>query len=134
MAGCVAAGGAADQIGVVTGMWKCAAGVVLAEGASGDGIIVGAGVVIGGGVVSGNIGSRSADSCGVTVASTMSHGADAFGIVDDDAAAETLRVGLSVLLLLCPLSRLRRRPRRLLLYDGARSSLDMRRPRRLERL
>ena len=90
MAGCVAAGGA-NQIGVVAAMLKCAAGVVLAEGASGDGIIVGVGAVIGGGVVSGNVGSRSADGCGVTVASTMSHGAGAFGIVDDDAAADCIR-------------------------------------------
>ena len=66
MAGYVAAGGAADQIGVVTGMWKCAAGVVLAEGASGDGITVGVGVVIGGAVVSGGTASGLTTLCGKT--------------------------------------------------------------------
>ena len=90
MAGCVAAGGA-SQIGVVAAMLKCGAGVVLAGGTSGFGITVGVGVVIWRGVESGGTGSRSVNLCGITVASAMSYGADASGVVADDAAADCSR-------------------------------------------
>ena len=150
--GCIAAG-EVNQIGVLAAMLKCAAGVVSAESASGLGIIVGVGVVIGRGVESGGTGSLSVNRCGMTVASAMSYGADIFGVVADDAAADcrgggetptlsgvaglTLPVWvLSVLSLLCP-SRRRRRPRRTRassLGARSRSSLVVRRPRRLERL
>ena len=67
------------------------AGCVAAGGTSGFGITVGVGVVIWRGVESGGTGSRSVNLCGITVASAMSYGADAFGVVADDAAAYCCR-------------------------------------------